>query len=126
MQSFAQLPHEQQLVLLEKVAKNAIPFYNLPENASVELINLSENATYSVDDHADGRKWALRVHREGYHSYDAIRSEHAWTDALREQAGVITPVCRSWPGRPEYSVSCSRRHARQSKTCCPVRLGIRD
>ena len=102
MQSFAQLPHEQQLVLLEKVAKNAIPFYNLPENASVELINLSENATYSVDDHAEGRKWALRVHREGYHSYDAIRSEHAWTDALREQAGVITPVVV--PGRDGQNI----------------------
>ena len=97
MQSFEDLPHERQLELLEKVAKNAVPHYDVPADAGVELINLSENATYRVDDHTAGRKWALRVHREGYHSLAAIKSEHAWTDALREQAGVITPVIM--PGR---------------------------
>ena len=92
MSNFEDLPHEQQLLLLERVARNAIASYDLPADVSVELINLSENATYRVDDHSTGRKWALRVHREGYHSVTAIQSEHAWTDALREQAGVITPV----------------------------------
>ncbi len=92
MTKFEQLPHEEQLVLLERVAKNAVAHYDFPTDSTVQLINLSENATYRVDDHLGGRKWALRVHREGYHSYHAIKSEHAWTDALREQAGVITPV----------------------------------
>lgn len=97
MQTFEELPHEQQLKLLRKVAVNAVPHYDLPEDSQVELINLSENATYRVDDSATGQKWALRVHREGYHSHAAIASEHAWTDALREQAGVITPTIV--PGR---------------------------
>ncbi|MYD77470.1 MAG: phosphotransferase [Gammaproteobacteria bacterium] len=92
MPNFEDLPHEEQLALLERVAKNAVAHYDVPSDVSVEMINLSENATYRVDDHATSRKWALRVHREGYHSYAAIQSEHAWTDALREQAGVITPV----------------------------------
>ncbi len=92
MPNFEDLPHEEQLVLLESVAKNAVAHYDLPAEVAVELINLSENATYSVDDDSSGRKWALRVHREGYHSVTAIQSEHAWTDALREQAGIITPV----------------------------------
>ena len=91
MQEFEALPHERQLELLESVARNAVPYYDVPDGSTVELINLSENATYRVDDPAGGRKWALRVHREGYHSRTAIASEHAWTDALREQAGVITP-----------------------------------
>ena len=97
MQTFELLPHEQQLDLLQNVAQNAVPHYDLPEDADVVLINLSENATYRIDDYDSASKWALRVHREGYHSYDAIRSEHAWTDALREQAGVITPTIV--PGR---------------------------
>ena len=97
MPNFEDLPHEEQLILLERVAKNAVAYYDLPSDAEVELINLSENATYRVDDHSTGRKWALRVHREGYHSVTAIRSEHAWTDALREQAGIITPVI--YPGK---------------------------
>ncbi len=92
MSNFEELPHEEQLALLEQVAKNAVAHYELPADVSVEMINLSENATYRVDDLSTGRKLALRVHREGYHSYAAIQSEHAWTDALREQAGVVTPV----------------------------------
>jgi len=92
MTNFADLQHDEQLVLLERVAKNAVSHYDLPVDASVELINLSENATYRVDDPSTGNQWALRVHREGYHSVTAIKSEHAWTDALRTQAGVITPT----------------------------------
>ncbi len=33
----------------------------------------------------------LRVHREGYHSVDGIRSELAWMRALQAEAGVKTP-----------------------------------
>ncbi len=55
------------------------------------MINLSENATYRIDDPASGNRWALRVHREGYHSNAAIASELAWCVALRNDAGVLTP-----------------------------------
>lgn len=92
MSEFESLPHEEQLLLLERVAKNAVSHYDLPSNVKIELINLSENATYRIDDLPANRKWALRVHREGYHSRTAIASEHAWTDALRQDAGVVTPV----------------------------------
>ena len=54
------------------------------------MINLSENATYRVQA-GDGRRWALRVHREGYHSKTAIASELAWLMDLRAQGVVVTP-----------------------------------
>ena len=92
MDKFEDLPHEQQLTLLQRVADNSLPYYELPDNSTAELINISENATYRVDSPQTGQKWALRVHREGYHSKTAIASEHAWTDALRNDAGIITPV----------------------------------
>ena len=102
MTPFEQLPHEEQLKLLKSVAVNAVPFYNLPDDVTVELINLSENATYLVHSASTGQKWALRVHREGYHSRTAIASEHAWTDALRNEAGVITP--RIAPGSDDGNI----------------------
>ena len=39
----------------------------------------------------DGRRWALRIHRDGYHSKTAIASELAWLMDLRDSGVVITP-----------------------------------
>ena len=66
--------------------------FDLPEAASASLINLSENATYKVEDSGAEKRWALRVHREGYHSKNAIASELAWLTALREDGAVTTPT----------------------------------
>src|SRR5262245_49215076 len=83
---------EQKLKELQRVAEAAVALYDLPPMAAATMINLSENATYRID--GDGRKWALRVHREGYHSKQAITSELAWVQALRQDRAVITPVPR--------------------------------
>jgi Ser/Thr protein kinase RdoA (MazF antagonist) len=86
------LKHAQLLRSLQALAERAITLYHLPYDVSVDLINVSENATYRVEDRASGRKWALRVHRAGYHSRTAVASELAWLMALRAEAGVVTPV----------------------------------
>ncbi|MEQ1525091.1 MAG: phosphotransferase, partial [Aestuariivirga sp.] len=78
------------LDFLQQVAEKAVTHYALPADVSVVMINLSENATYRVQA-GDGRKWALRVHREGYHSKTAIASELAWLVDLRERGVVVTP-----------------------------------
>jgi Ser/Thr protein kinase RdoA (MazF antagonist) len=78
------------LELLQVVAEKAVKHYALPADVSVTMINLSENATYRVQA-GDGRKWALRVHREGYHTKAAIASELAWLMDLRAQDVVVTP-----------------------------------
>ena len=96
MDDFYALPHEEQLRRLEALANAALANYDLPEGAAAKMINLSENATYSVDA-PDGGRWALRVHREQYHSRNAIASELAWATALREDGAVITPT--AIPGR---------------------------
>jgi Ser/Thr protein kinase RdoA (MazF antagonist) len=82
--------HQQKLKELQRIAEAALAFYDLPAKATATMINLSENATYRID--AGGRKWALRVHREGYHSKRAIASELAWLQALRRDRAVTTPV----------------------------------
>ena len=90
MNMFYQLPHDEQLQILLEVAKSATGHYALPQLLEVKLINLSENATYSVQA-SDGKRWALRIHRDGYHSKTAIASELAWLMDLRAQNVVTTP-----------------------------------
>ena len=84
------MPHEKQLQILLEVAHLATAHYALPKSLTMQMINLSENATYKVEA-ADGQSWALRIHREGYRSKAAIESELAWLTALREAGVVITP-----------------------------------
>lgn len=84
------LPNDEQLRILLEVAQAATAHYNLPKPLTVKMINLSENATYKVEA-TDGQRWALRIHRDGYHSKAAIKSELAWLMALRDAGVVVTP-----------------------------------
>lgn len=90
MTDFDSLSHEQQLPILLELAQKATENYALPAGIIVKMVNLSENATYKVET-PDGQRWALRVHRDGYHSERAIASELAWLMDLRKSGVVITP-----------------------------------
>ncbi len=52
---------------LDPVARRALVEYGVPPDAELTLLNVSENATFAVDDPATGRRTVLRVHRHGYH-----------------------------------------------------------
>jgi Ser/Thr protein kinase RdoA (MazF antagonist) len=71
-------------------ARAALRRYDCHPGADVELLNVSENATFLVSDPGAGPS-VLRVHRLGYHTEQEIASELAWMDALRAEAGVRTP-----------------------------------
>ena len=75
---------------VRQCALDALPAFGCHPDATVELLNVSENATYLVTDPGDGLS-VLRVHRLGYHDDREIASELAWMDALRAEAGVRTP-----------------------------------
>ena len=90
MTDFDSLNHHEQLDILLDVAQAATANYALPPGVAVAMINLSENATYKVEA-PDGRRWALRIHRDGYHSKAAIASELAWLIDLRDSGVVVTP-----------------------------------
>jgi Ser/Thr protein kinase RdoA (MazF antagonist) len=92
MAGFDDLLHEAKLECLRELAASALANYGLVGASSPVLINLSENATYRIDDPTSGRRFAMRVHREGYHSKNAIASELAWLQALRNDGVVITPI----------------------------------
>ncbi|WP_396927467.1 phosphotransferase enzyme family protein [Mycolicibacterium sp.] len=72
----------------ESFARAALPAYGRVSDTPLRLLSLSENATYLVE---DDDPIVLRVHRPGYHSLEAIRSELAWMQALRTETSVATP-----------------------------------
>jgi Ser/Thr protein kinase RdoA (MazF antagonist) len=88
---FDELSYDEQLPLLHALAVSALVRYDLPPALDVKLINLSENATYKVES-PQGDKWALRIHRAGYHTQSAIASELAWLVDLRQSGVVTTPA----------------------------------
>jgi Ser/Thr protein kinase RdoA (MazF antagonist) len=69
-------------------ARASLAAYGRASASALRLLSLSENATYLVE---DGEPMVLRVHRPGYHSLDAIRSELSWMKALRTETSVTTP-----------------------------------
>jgi Ser/Thr protein kinase RdoA (MazF antagonist) len=75
---------------VRQCARNALAAYRCHPDAQIELLNVSENATFLVTDPDDGLS-VIRVHRLGYHTQLEIASELAWMDALRAEAGVRTP-----------------------------------
>lgn len=75
---------------LEVLARDALRHYSIGPDATLTLLNISENATYRVDDPGSGRITVFRMHRPGYHSRRAIESELAWVGALREDDVVRT------------------------------------
>jgi Ser/Thr protein kinase RdoA (MazF antagonist) len=82
------------VVDLHGMVADSLTQWGLPPDTVIRLLNISENATFALNDLKFKRELVLRVHRIGYSSTEEIRSELAWIDALR-RAGVIetaTPV----------------------------------
>jgi Ser/Thr protein kinase RdoA (MazF antagonist) len=75
---------------LQCVAEAALKLFHVPPKAKATLINLSENATFKIKAD-DGPCWALRIHRQSYHSRQAIASELSWLMDLRNKGVVLTP-----------------------------------
>ncbi len=90
------MPLERLLEYLQRLAEKSLSLWDIPDNAQVRLINVSENATYLVEAHG-GFKAILRVHRENYHSQRAIECELAWLEAIDRDEIVDTH--RAYRGR---------------------------
>ena len=92
-------------------ARDAVRLHGCHPDTAIELLNVSENATYLVSDPVAGPS-VLRVHRMGYHTEQEIASELAWMDALRAEAGVRTPrVLPAADGRRVVTVTERRTGA---------------
>lgn len=83
----------------EQWAAHALSRYPAAFRGTVKLLCLSENATFAVSV-ASGKRYVLRLHRQGYHSATAIRSELAWLDALRESGLQVPQALEGRNGEP--------------------------
>ncbi|NEG70537.1 phosphotransferase enzyme family protein [Bifidobacterium choloepi] len=75
--------------IFDDVANEAIRAYPLGDQAHARLLQLSENATYLVED-ADGLpEGILRVGRPGYHTLEEYRSEMAWLRQINDYTPLV-------------------------------------
>jgi Ser/Thr protein kinase RdoA (MazF antagonist) len=89
-----------------EVAEHALAAYDLAPDSTLSLLNLSENATYAVEDAATGHRSILRVHRQNYHRAHEIESELDWLEALRRDSDVTVPsVLPAGDGRRVVTVN---------------------
>jgi Ser/Thr protein kinase RdoA (MazF antagonist) len=80
---------EQQLLRFSALARASLVNWDIDQNSQLSLIKYRENAVYELMT-PSGERYALRIHRAGYHSDAALRSELQWMTALND-AGLRTP-----------------------------------
>ncbi len=84
-----ELPAHTEIGRLERLARKALHEWGLEKESQLELVKHRENAVFKVTDEG-GNKYALRVHRLGYHTDQSLASELAWMNHLGDQ-GFKTP-----------------------------------
>ena len=77
---------------LHEFAADAVAKFGCSSDASISLLNISENATFKVSDCDSEVDTILRIHRPLYHSRQAIQSELDWVQSLRDVQIVRTPA----------------------------------
>ncbi|MFG1181504.1 phosphotransferase enzyme family protein [Xanthobacter versatilis] len=80
---------DEYLTRIEAIIRVHLPKWGLPPDAALNLMSISENATFRAT--AGAGDLVLRVYRPGYHTPAEIRSELAWIEALRAEDVVPTP-----------------------------------
>lgn len=89
MTDFYALTPDEQAERLRELAEGALSHWGLGP-CRLRLIKFRENAVFEVTTGA-GRRYALRIHRAGYHTDAELRSELEWMRAL-QAGGFDVPV----------------------------------
>lgn len=84
------------LTRLQQGVRTLSPVWGVSPDAELELLTISENATFLIRDPKAGRDMIVRVHRPDYHTEAEIRSELDWIEALRRDGVIATP--QPYPG----------------------------
>lgn len=95
--SFDDRPPAQQVDALGRLAARALPAFGLGADEPLVAVNERENTVFRLD--IGGRRFAVRVHRAGYHTDAELRSHATWAEALSADGVVATaPVVRTVSG----------------------------
>jgi len=80
------------LARLEAALRGALPLWGMGDDTDLELLTISENATFLATNRKSFARTVFRVHRPDYHTKDEIASELAWIEALRATGEVSIPA----------------------------------
>ena len=103
MADFYTLSPEDQIKRLHDLAVAALDRWQ-GDFSNVTLVKYRENAVFSAR-RGDGRRVALRLHRHGYHSDAALRSELYWMSALAAAGIDVPPIIAAANGDHFVTVS---------------------
>ncbi|MDE0390659.1 MAG: phosphotransferase [Rhodospirillales bacterium] len=98
MTDFYRLPLAERAERLQALATVALARWGV-RDCEPEILKVRENAVFRVRT-AEGDAAVLRVHRHGYHSDAALRSELAWLEALNADGIAVSAVIPSAAGAP--------------------------
>jgi len=91
MRKYEDLTHRGQFQRLGRLARTALLAYPIGPDFRLTPLRHIENTTFRVDDLATGRRYCLRVHRPGYQSIAAIRSEMQFLESLSRETDITVP-----------------------------------
>lgn len=94
---FESLSHDEQVQHLQGLAKQALEQWD-GDFVDLELLKYRENAVFCAVK-SDGTRSALRVHRDGYHTESALRSELIWMSHLSEGGIAVPEIIRTRNGQ---------------------------
>ena len=89
-EEFYTLTPDEQGEELEAMAAEALKHWDITA-AEIELIKIRENAVYKITT-SNGARYALRIHRPGYHSDEELQAEIDWMQALAEYGVEVTTL----------------------------------
>ena len=92
----------------ESIALEALNAWGI-EAPQIRLIKERENAVYSVEDRS-GHRYALKLHRYGYHTDQELLAEYSWIAALNESGLRVPQPLASIEGSPLVHVAFEDRH----------------
>ncbi len=97
MSEFYQLTPRKQGERMRGLAVEALRLWNIAD-ADLELLKFRENAVFSVATKS-AERYALRIHRYGYHTDAELRSELQWIQALDAEGIDVPPIVPSISGK---------------------------
>lgn len=103
MSDFYDLDDAGQVDGMRALAEIAVDHWDF-DTRQLDLIKYRENAVFCLTTDS-GKRYALRIHRGGYHSDVALRSELQWMDALAEYGIQVPAIVRCSNGTPFAVVS---------------------
>jgi Ser/Thr protein kinase RdoA (MazF antagonist) len=87
--AFEQATYRAQVIRLRQLAQQALKRYPFRVEAC-RFLNHGENTTFQIDANG-GRKFLLRIHRNGYHSRSGILEELSWLMDLSSDSLLLVP-----------------------------------